>query len=452
MSLRSPRVTCTGCLSCRRDHGVAVMTYDETRDSEQLRLCDHSIDDFVNRYKKISGKPPKRRQTVILFPGGGGCQLKRATAKFVDGVSTPQTFQYHPVWLTPGSFLGDALLLKLKKVPSGSGTNTYRDMDDHIIVADGAVNFLQCTPYDGFIAWCNKKKIDWFVFGWDWRRRLDETVEFFVHQFLPHFQARVVNECAADPLEDFSLIGHSFGGMVVNWILREHDDAALSRAVTVATPFYGYAGQVHRFFEGDAYFNGPFNLLKMDVIRVFSSFPAFYALMFLDGKTYDTYKTDLQNDPQYPLLDYPSMDSTLPALRADPYNPQTNGSQVRYPPPYTMSGFDTDELDNGGEVVKFLAGALTAAKANKFFNIQGAHVPANTVGGTTWAWLPPPFAPPPITDNPVVGGDGTLPAWSTRLVSLNPSNCILLKDPNAEHMFIMNSTATLKALAGVLNV
>lgn len=428
------------------------MTYDETRDSEQLRLCDHSIDDFIKRYKKISKKPPARRQTVILFPGGGGCQLKRATTKFVDGTSTAQTFKYYPVWLTVGSFLGDALLLQLHKVPSGAGTNTYRDDNDQIIVADGAVNFDSCTPYDGFIAWCNQKKIDWFVFGWDWRRRLDDTVKFFENQFLPHFQGRVISECNADPLNDFSLIGHSFGGMVVNWILRDYDVPAMSRAVTVATPFYGYAGQIHRFFEGDAYFNGPFGILKMDVIRVFSSFPAFYALLFLDEDTYDANKIALQNDPDYPLPDYPSIDATVPLLRADPYNPQTNGAQVRYPPPYTLSGFDTDELANGRAVVRFLAGPLSATKANKFFNIRGVHTTANTVGGTKWAWIPPPFTPSPIADDPFIAGDGTLPAWSTRLVTLSPGNYISLKDTNLEHMFIMNSKATLVALGAVLGV
>jgi pimeloyl-ACP methyl ester carboxylesterase len=428
------------------------MTYDETRDSEQLRLCDRSIDDFVKRYNKISKKPPARRQTIILFPGGGGCQLKRATTKFIDGISAAQTFRYRAIWLTIGSFLGDALLLRMNKVATGGGAYSYRDKDDYIIVADGAVRLGTFTPYDGFITWCNQKKIDWFVFGWDWRRRLDETVEFFQQQFLPHFQARVVAECGADPLADFSLVGHSFGGMVVNWMLRKHDVAEMKRAVTVATPFYGYAGQIHRFFEGDTLFNGPFDVMKMDVIRTFTSFPAFYALLFLDGDTYDLNKVALQNDPNYPLPDYPSVDATVPLVRADPYDPQTNGAQVRYPPPSTMSGFDPDELANGKAVVKFLAGPLSAARAAKFFNLRGARTTPNTVGGTKWTWLPPPFDPSPIADDPPMPGDGTLPAWSTRLVTLDSGHCIPLVSADVEHMFIMNSALTLAELGTVLGV
>jgi hypothetical protein len=263
------------------------MSYDTTRDSEQLRVIDPSIDEFIDRYNNSGGLADGSRQTVFLFPGGMACKLKRATKPYVDGVSTPQTFAYDTAWLEPEMLVwpDDVPDLMLTKVAPGQ----YRDKDDRIIVADGAVGYLGCTPYLGFTIWCELKGLDYFVFGWDWRRRLEHSGRFFVEKFLPYFQTRVKSQCNnADPLANFSLIGHSAGGMVVNWILRKNDAnvANMRLAITVATPFYGYTSQVHRWFEGQPPFNGLFNTFKKDIIKTICSFPACYAWMFLDEQTY----------------------------------------------------------------------------------------------------------------------------------------------------------------------
>jgi hypothetical protein len=409
------------------------MSYDTTRDSEQLRVIDHAIDDFIDRYNNSNGPANGQRQTVFLFPGGMACTLKRATKPYKDSISAPQTFAYDTVWLTVDTFLGGALDLKIKKVAPGK----YRDKNDRIIVADGSVKYLGCTPYDGFTDWCGQKGLDYFIFGWDWRRRLQHSGKFFVAKFLPHFQDRVKNGCNnADPLAKFSLIGHSAGGMIVNWILRSVPNVAnMSLAITVATPFYGYSGQVHRWFEGEAYLNGPFDIFKKGIIKVICSLPACYAWEFLDEKTFKANAAALCADPNYPLCTYPSVDKTT-ATVADPYNPKTNGNLSRYPAS-SATGFDAKELADAKNLV-----------------IRGDTTANDTIGDTTWDWVPP-TDPTPIADGASVPGDGTQPAWTARhvgLASAFPSNVITVKGSDVEHMFTMNSPKTLAALAGVLGV
>ena len=139
-------------------------------------------------------------------------------------------FAYDTVWLTWEDFLGGALDLQITKA-----NGKYRDKDDRIVIANGTVKILGWTFYDGFTKWCKKKGLDYFVFGWDWRRRIQDSGRFFVNQFLSHFQDRVKAGCNnADPLSNFSLIGHSAGGMVVNWILRESPRSPIAGAVRAA--------------------------------------------------------------------------------------------------------------------------------------------------------------------------------------------------------------------------
>lgn len=425
------------------------MSYDTTRDTEQLRMVDNSIDDFVQRYNKSLVQPANRR-TVILFPGGMASTLKRATKPYIDTNPAPQTFQYTTVWLTLATLVfNQAKFLEMNLVAPGE----YRDKGDQIIVADGAVELLGVAPYSGFTSWCDANGIDWFMFGWDWRRPLQDTSKFFVNVFLPHFQQRVIKECnGADPLKKFSLIGHSFGGMVVNWILRDNAPivANMNKAITVATPFYGYAGQVHRWSEGEKLLNGPFDIYKEQMKKVIASLPACYALQFMDQSIYIQNMAALASDPKYPLTAYPSVDAMSSSVIADPYNPQVNGTYVRYPPK-TVTGFDPVELVTGASVVDYLSSPLLPSLAQKFFNIRGILTSDETVGETKWGWLTPPnFKQEPIADVAVVPGDDTQPAWSARLVRLPIAQWIDVKGAHIHHMFMMNRPETLQELAALL--
>ncbi len=428
------------------------MSYDTTRDTEQLNQIEYAIDDFIVRYNN-STAAASARQTVFLFPGGMGSRLKRARDPYNDGVSGVQTFSYDDVWLTPLTFAfpDDVRNLRMKRVAPGQ----YRDKDNYIIVADGAVGYLGCTPYAGFTAWCDKKQLDWFVFGWDWRRPIQHAGKFFVKKFLPHFQARVQAGCSnADPLQNFSLIGHSSGGMVVNYVLRKYNQnfgASLSKVITVATPFYGYAAQVHRWFEGESAFNGVFNQWRTGVIKVICSMPGLYALHFLEGPLFDLHQTALANDVDAPLNEYPSLDETDHMVRADPYHPTTLGLKRRYP--NGTSGFDHAELERGRKIARYLAGPFNPATlADKFYNIRGILPVDSTSGNTSWDWVPPTL-PTPIKDGPTpFPGDDTQPAWTARLVTLNSNHYSTVKHWTVDHMWSMLSPKVQAKVASILGV
>jgi|SRR5215471_7089822 len=71
----------------------------------------------------------------------------------------------------------------------------------------------------------------------DWRRRLEEMAELF----LPRFRQRIGSAYGIDPLRNFVLVGHSYGGMIVKLLLDEASPEMdeLSLAGAAATPFYG---------------------------------------------------------------------------------------------------------------------------------------------------------------------------------------------------------------------
>ena len=422
--------------------------YEQGRDDEYLARLDGPINDFISRY---NANPNCDHKTIFLFPGGMGSQLVRATDQFQKG----PPFSYDTIWLNCSIALGVATDLQMQ------GDEDYQQ---HYVLPDGCVDFVALHPYGGFIQWCQTNWIDLFVFGWDWRRGSKATADFFLTKFLPAFETRVVKECKPNPLDNFWLIGHSFGGIVVKQILNQSTDQyvqKLRQAITVATPFYGYGGQVHRFFKGDSQVNWTEGLDGASKItEIISTLPAGYELLFLDEVTYNANQAGFATDPEgYNLKSYPSMDANTVGQTADPYNPipglPTAGAtgDVRYS---SNHGFDWNLLKKGLAAVGEVAMPLAAEVAGKFWNIRGVQVKNGevlnkTIISQTWTRVPPTFNPDadddPITD--IYGpGDGTLPAWSTRL--LGNSNVVTLKG-DVEHMDIMNETAVQVEIATLLN-
>jgi hypothetical protein len=416
-----------------------MITYDSTRESEQLRYLKVDIASFIQRYES---KPPyPGRRTLFLFPGGMASQLLRATTPYQDN-GTPQMFQYNNYWLSPFTFLGGALFLGMHK-----HGNDFRDHDDQIVIPSGVVNFLGVTPYSRFTQWCDLNDLDWFIFSWDWRRRLEDTVRFFFNRFLPVFRATVQQQTGADPLQHFILMGHSFGGMVVKLMLHHQHPvlAHMTQAVTVASPFYGYDGQIHRWFEGEPLLNhiGPLDV-TLPMIKVITSLPGCYVLPYLDYQTFLANRHALNNDPNYPLSSYPSKDA-ITGQPVDPFNPGPH----RYP---TNTGFDHNELHLALQTYRKIATALPAAYANKFFNIRGIQSPTgSTTGSISWGALTGPVNPSasPVGNGPGNPGDDTQPAWTARLVTLGGNRIVPVKG-SVDHMFMMEENDTHAAIASVL--
>jgi len=205
------------------------------------------------------------------------------------------------------------------------------DTEQKYVVPDGCVNLPGPEffhAYEVFIQWCRRNSIDLFVFGWDWRRSVQDAADFFLNVFLPMFDARFSGK-TPHPLDYFAFLGHSAGGMVVKAMLNSTANQYVQRvkkAITVATPFYGYGEQIRRFLKGDP------NLLWAGFPRsvsatIVSSLPGGYEYLYLDYPTYLANQAAFASDPEgYHLSAYPSMDQDKATEVADPYDRRLSAS------------------------------------------------------------------------------------------------------------------------------
>lgn len=426
--------------------------YDEHRDRENLRLLKKAIENFIDRCNRPPSSSNSTRRTVFFFPGGMASRLTCATTKFDP--SNPQKYEYDPIWVIPRTFVGGAPDLAMHRDDNG----TFRDKNDRFIIADAPLSCLGLTPHDRFIRWCEGQNADPFVFPWDWRRRMEDTSKFFIGKFLPFFQDRVMKKGCPDPLACFALVGHSAGGMIANLILRSDDPilATMTHVITVGTPFYGYAGHLHRWFEGVKALND-FDRFKQSMMETVASLPGPYVYNFLDEDTFNSInKVTLLAGDEFPLRNYPSMDATNHSLRADPYNPQTDGDKTRYP---ATTGFSRDELDYAKKQFQQLASPMDPNLLKKFHNIRGVRTNANgdphnnTVGGLRWDWIDDSYNAhddTPIRNNrDLVPGDDTQPAFTARLAT-NLDRCRTVKATDIAHICLMNHTQVLMAIQAIL--
>lgn len=414
------------------------MTYDQTREEEQWRLLGVDIESFIRRHQSIS---PARRRTLFLFPGGLGSQLFRAKTPYLDSGPAVQRFDYELVWLDLGTLLGDAFEIRMHK----SG-NDYRDLGNRIVIPNGITNLFNLSPYGRFLYWCQDNDIDCFVVAWDWRRRLEETVHFFLNTFLPRFRSIVRRRTGADPLDNFFLVGHSSGGNVVTLIMQERstllDSTRLKAAITVATPFYGYHGQIQRWFEG----HKDFNLLlgRMDIIRLLTTLPGLYVFPYLD---LDTYR-NLESAGLPPVNAYPCTDR-ITTDELDPYSPGTD----RYP---ENTGFMGGELQHALCTYRRFAAGPPRRRRRKFFNMYGVQslgttIKKKTVGSLSWKLLQVPLDPgnSPIVLGPKGAGDDTQPQWTAQLVDL-PADQRIKVGGDIDHTFMMENDRTHAKLAALI--
>ena len=434
----------------RRRVGRSVIGYHKRRDQDQFEVYRRDIDNFIRAYN--NALPSPNRQTLFFFPGGMASQLWRSTKRFKDGVPNPP-FRYEKMWLNLSSLLWRARKLGMEK----DGAGLFRDKGNHIVIADGAVNLNGCTPHDGLIEWCRNNNVDLFVFNWDWRRRQEETAQLFVRQFWPLFIRRLKEERIEQAAQNFSLLGHSFGGMIVNLILRGKDAKVaqkLRHAITAATPFYGYAGQVHRWFEGEELLNGDGKAEWIQLIQVINSMPGLYVLHLVDYRTYQRDRAALAAD-EFPLTAYPSVDAETGRER-DPWSQATDPrGRVRYPE-RTM-GFDVAELQHALRMFQRMAEPLND---KRFYNMRGVQVDDegkpldNTLSAVACGWIREQFHPedgcPIANAETKVPGDDTQPAWTARLATNDPARCITVRDRDLSHIFLVSNTAFLRELAVIL--
>ena len=225
---------------------------------------------------------PGGQKTVILFPGGMGSELARAYQPF-DAALPTGSYGYETVWYDVLGILFDEHTLQLDM-------SADFDRDQRMVVADGAIKNCVYSPYDNFRTWCEAKDLDLLVVGWDFRRRPDWVVEFFLDHLIRKVTERAAAAGLPDPFARTTIVGHSFGGMVAKWILNKHANPfcqQLLRAVTVGSPFYGSAGQPHRYFVGEPL--AGLTASRAEIAKVIATFKGGFTLMFLDEGTYETF-------------------------------------------------------------------------------------------------------------------------------------------------------------------
>jgi Lecithin:cholesterol acyltransferase len=435
------------------------MSYGSVRDDEFTRRLDAEIAAFAADYE--TGQP-----TIILFPGGMGSQLYHYD----------QTYPTLPVlngsllWVACDFFAAGAEKVWLN--------NDGSDANHQYVVADDAIHFSVIQPYWWFRWWCSQRHVNLIVFGYDWRRSAQEAATYFVGTFMPHLDQAILTKTGAQ-LQNFYLVGHSAGGMAVKLILNDATNTyvqRMTRAITVASPFYGYAGQIHRFLTGVLQLNWtlaePAHQNRR-MAEIIATMPGGYEYLYLDHQTYlDNYAGFIgaNEHPDYRLPNYPCMDADVSATPADPYDPTSAVQKVRYP--VAQAGLPLAQLlSDGLQVSKDVAKPLDAGVAAKFYNIRGVQTRSlgtvkrkNTAVSSTWKGIDPanynPDAaiPPKLMVDTLGYGDGTQPAWSTRLLQLQEDaynaatdrHVITLANDWVDHMFMMNEWAVQNAIGKLL--
>ncbi|MCX7900077.1 MAG: hypothetical protein N2444_08360, partial [Methylocystis sp.] len=145
--------------------------------------------------------------------------------------------------------------------------------------------------------------------------------------------------------------------------------------------------------------------------------------------------------------------------RADPYKPVPGKSVTTGKVRYIRSlGFNWDHLANAKAAAAEVASPLDQSVKNKFWNIRvvqhdGVEDKAETAVGHVWRRVQASTFSPTLSPSPIGAwmgpGDGTLPAWSTRL--LGHTNLRTLKG-DMNHAFAMNSAQTHAAIGQLLGM
>lgn len=252
------------------------MSYELARSLEIRDAHARRIEDFAREYRP--GRP-----TVVFLPGGMGFQLDRSDKPYRDDTSLPFR-AYDPVWIDWGLVFGqDALDLEIRR--------DGRDRGGHIVVPNGPLRFL-AKPYDGTVRYLRERGYNFIVFAFDWRRSVAESAGY-LHAFLRRLRERVTALRGENPLPHTTILCHSMGGLVAKIFLHRafRGDPRpaelrqwMAQLVTVATPFYGTANHMSRYYAGQAPLNALYG--TRPIARISGTLPGPYILMFLDRATY----------------------------------------------------------------------------------------------------------------------------------------------------------------------
>ena len=378
-----------------------------------------TIQNLVKRYRRD-------RPTIVLLPGGMGSQLDRSRDKYNGSIALPQFFK--TVWADSGIILlRDALKLEI----DGQG----RDIGKRAIIPNGPLEFI-VKAYDGTEEFFSDLGWNFVTFGYDWRRPLDEGAAY-LEDFLIQLRDAIRDRHGEDPLPQSTLLAHSQGGLVLKIFLHRivGTQAWFDKAITVGTPFYGTSTHQERYFVGDPLLNRLYD--PSDVVRVVSSVPGPYSLMFLPKTIFDRDGAAM-GLTTYPITD-PGSDQPM-----DPYD---RDNLRRYP-----KSVDDDHLEQARRLYDTISAPLPDGIRTRFFNLRTC-LEANTATSISWKPLPDDFRPtdpsPVFPDGTDGGGDGTVPCWSAWHITTPPDNKVALTKAK-KHQDLMEHSESLEAIRAIV--
>jgi hypothetical protein len=405
------------------------MGYEDTRRNEVKAAHNRNIEEFARTYKR-------NRPTILLLPGGMGSQIDRSQKPYTGNPSS--AFNYDPIWMDPGIiFDGDALQLEIKP--------NEHDIGNHVCIPNGPLRFF-LKPYDATEDYFRDKDFNYIVFGFDWRRSIRESAGF-LQFFLKQLKGRVVDLWQEDPLPNTTILCHSMGGLVakvfLHKVFKQNTAAAdvgkwMSRLVTVATPFYGSATHMTRYYKGQKLLNTLYSPQKLACLT--GTLYGTYILMLLDKKTYARNADKLETDR------YPVRDAQNPEKEADPFDPKMFS---RYP-----GWVGKKHLAHAIEMRKIITRPLPDAVLHRVFHIRAGR--RKTWVELKWQSVNGAAFNPDKDDSPISGqyganggGDGTVPFWSARLVQVPDCQVFNLKKAK-KHQELLEHTETLTVISRLI--
>jgi pimeloyl-ACP methyl ester carboxylesterase len=386
------------------------------------------VEDFVTKFDK--NKP-----SVILILGGAASQLFRARIKFDSPPTRPDDTLFDLKWIAPGIRVQPDLLEICER---------DRDKGEHIVVADGAIEFCLANlhPYgkaeDFFgigVGPEKSKEFNALEFSWDWRRNIQNAVDM-----LNRVISAIISRTAAKKI---FLVGHSMGGMVAKLFATQsmstkkteyaESAQALGGIITVGTPFYGYISQLARIYDGIPEFNG--YSTARNVAEIYSSFTGLYSLLPIDLDTYRS--VSLDGLSAYPVMEPDGKTPTDPFKKKWPI----------YPP-----WFRVEDLSAALNLRRQLASPLLPDNlSNAVFHLRTVKSYPPTLTTATWKQEPYNCDNPSSPISTYMGeGDETIPSWSSRLASTPNDKIHIHTWDKGEHMTLMAQNFVLLTIKQVV--
>jgi pimeloyl-ACP methyl ester carboxylesterase len=247
------------------------------------------------------------REAVVLLPGIMGSLLTsmRGVTKLL--------------WINPLVFLhGEANYLEMNDDGSGDGCAEVQ-------VMPLALEKIFYTK----LALALRREVDLYEFPYDWRRSITWNAR--------QLQASLARWSLADPGRQFTLVGHSMGGLVIRAYLAQDPAGAeqhVRQVISLGTPYYGATSAVENLLLGNRMLALVAGINPRNVPRrIIMNMPSIYELlppppeMFPAGRPYPV-NWDLYNaaawhkaDVRQDYLDLGCQFQQLMAV-ADPQLPQ----------------------------------------------------------------------------------------------------------------------------------